>query len=115
MASWTTTSLPLRPLNVTRSVEGIVEQLTSFADTFNALADKLRELTKFDTETNTVSILYPLNHAYWGIIDNLSGQNLIDYSVHATVKPTDKLTATLERQAEAFDRLVAAIEKLAVK
>lgn len=36
--------------------------------------------------------LYPLGHAYWGIIDQFSGQNLIDYSVQASVKPTKKLT-----------------------
>lgn len=48
---------------------------------------------RFDGEVNTFSVLYPLGHAYWGILDNLSGQNLINYSVQGQVKPTDKLTA----------------------
>ena len=47
---------------------------------------------RFDGEVNTFSVLYPLGHAYWGILDNLSGQNLINYSVQGQVKPTDKLT-----------------------
>ena len=34
---------------------------------------------------------YPLGHAYWGIIDNLSGQNLLDYSLQGSVNPTKKL------------------------
>ncbi len=45
-----------------------------------------------DGTSNTVSTLYPLGHAYWGMIDNFSGQNLIDYSAQVTLKPTDKLT-----------------------
>jgi hypothetical protein len=39
-----------------------------------------------------VHILYPLGHAYWGLIDNFSGQNLVDYGIKATVKPHKKLT-----------------------
>ncbi|WP_197439563.1 alginate export family protein [Calycomorphotria hydatis] len=45
-----------------------------------------------DGTTNTVDTLYPLGHKYWGIIDNFNGQNLIDYSVVASVKPHKKLT-----------------------
>jgi hypothetical protein len=45
-----------------------------------------------DGDNNTVSTLYPLGHAYWGIIDNLDGQNLHDYSLQGSVKPTSKLT-----------------------
>jgi hypothetical protein len=45
-----------------------------------------------DNEDNTFCVLFPLGHAYWGILDNLAGQNLIDYSVQAAVKPTAKLT-----------------------
>ena len=41
---------------------------------------------------NTYNMLYPLNHAYWGQIDNLGGQNLLDYGVQATVKPAEKLS-----------------------
>lgn len=48
--------------------------------------------TPGDGENNNFSTLYPLGHAYWGIIDNLNGSNLFDYSVQSTVKPTDKLT-----------------------
>ena len=45
-----------------------------------------------DGDLNTVYTLYPLGHAYWGLIDNFSGQNLLDYGVSATVKPHDKFT-----------------------
>ncbi len=45
-----------------------------------------------DGTINTVSTLFPLGHAYWGLIDNFSGQNLVDYSVQASVKPHEKLT-----------------------
>ncbi|MFM9965165.1 MAG: alginate export family protein [Planctomycetaceae bacterium] len=45
-----------------------------------------------DGTNSTYDVLVPLNHAYWGIIDNLSGQNLNDYAVQATIKPHAKLT-----------------------
>ncbi len=44
-----------------------------------------------DGTINTVTTLYPLGHAYWGIIDNFNGANLLDYSVQASVKPMEKL------------------------
>ena len=44
-----------------------------------------------DNENNTFQQLFPLGHAYWGIIDNLSGQNLQDFSVQTAVQPTKKL------------------------
>jgi hypothetical protein len=40
---------------------------------------------------HTFSTLYPLGHAYWGMIDNFNGSNLIDYSLQLDVKPVDKL------------------------
>lgn len=45
-----------------------------------------------DGENNNFNTLFPLGHAHWGIIDNLNGSNLLDYSLQASVKPTDKLT-----------------------
>ena len=48
-----------------------------------------------DDENNTLSTLFPLGHAYWGLIDNFSGQNLQDFSVQGTVKPTKKTTLLL--------------------
>ncbi len=45
-----------------------------------------------DGDNNTVSTLFPLGHAHWGIIDNLNGQNLLDYSLQGSVKPSSKLT-----------------------
>ncbi|QDU36994.1 hypothetical protein Mal4_12970 [Maioricimonas rarisocia] len=45
-----------------------------------------------DGDINTLTTLYPLGHAYWGLIDNFNGANLIDYSVQVSVKPTKKLT-----------------------
>lgn len=45
-----------------------------------------------DGHYGTFSTLFPLGHAHWGQIDNFSGQNLLDYSLQATVKPTTKLT-----------------------
>lgn len=45
-----------------------------------------------DGRNNTVFTQFPLGHAYWGLIDQFSGQNLVDYSIQASVKPTKKLT-----------------------
>ncbi len=45
-----------------------------------------------DGKINTVDTLYPLAHAYWGLIDNVSGQNLVDYGIKATVNPLEKVT-----------------------
>ena len=45
-----------------------------------------------DDEINTIYTNYPLGHAYWGLADNFSGQNLIDYAIVTSVKPTKKLT-----------------------
>ncbi|MBC7820245.1 MAG: alginate export family protein [Planctomycetaceae bacterium] len=45
-----------------------------------------------DGKNTTYDVLVPLNHAYWGIIDNLAGQNLNDIAVQATIKPHKKLT-----------------------
>lgn len=45
-----------------------------------------------DGQINTFFSLYPLGHAYWGLIDNFSGQNLIDYAITGSVKPCDNLT-----------------------
>ncbi len=47
-----------------------------------------------DGQNNTFYTMFPLGHAYWGISDNLSGQNLLDYSMQVDVKPTKKLGAT---------------------
>lgn len=43
-------------------------------------------------KNTTVNTLFPLGHAYWGMIDNFNGQNLVDYSVQFAVNPTKKLT-----------------------
>ena len=45
-----------------------------------------------DNKINTVNTLYPLGHAYWGLIDNFNGANLLDFCAQASVKPADKLT-----------------------
>ena len=45
-----------------------------------------------DDTIGTVNTLFPLGHAYWGLIDNFNGANLVDYSVQFSVKPTKKLT-----------------------
>lgn len=43
---------------------------------------------------NTFDVLFPLNHAYWAISDNLSGQNLYDYALQVDLKPTKKTALT---------------------
>lgn len=45
-----------------------------------------------DGKNTTYDVLVPLNHAYWGIIDNFAGQNLNDIGLQATIKPHAKLT-----------------------
>ncbi len=47
-----------------------------------------------DGENHTFSTLYPNDHKYWGLIDNLNGQNLIDYGLKTAVRPTEKLSIT---------------------
>jgi hypothetical protein len=58
---------------------------------------------------NTFHTLYPLGHAYWGQIDNLAGQNLLDYGVQAGLKPHEKFTLVSQwhyfDQAQATDRI----------
>lgn len=44
-------------LNVTRSTDSLVESLGKFAESFNDMIDMIRELTKFDTETNERGLL----------------------------------------------------------
>jgi len=48
-----------------------------------------------DGQINTFFSLYPLGHAYWGIIDNFSGQNLIDFGVSTSIKPNDRLDLSM--------------------
>ncbi|MDA0589060.1 MAG: alginate export family protein [Planctomycetota bacterium] len=55
-----------------------------------------------DGKYGTNSTLFPLGHAYWGIIDNLSGQNLLDYSLQASIKPCEK--TTLSAAGHLFDK-----------
>ena len=49
-----------------------------------------------DGDQTTFYTLFPLGHAYWGILDNLSGQNLLDYAVRGSLKPHRKLTLTVD-------------------
>ncbi|MGB4711386.1 MAG: alginate export family protein [Fuerstiella sp.] len=55
-----------------------------------------------DGQDNTVSTLYPLGHSYWGLIDNLNGQNLIDYGLRGGFKPTERLS--FSTTVHCFDR-----------
>lgn len=62
-----------------------------------------------DGTNNTVSTLFPLGHAHWGIIENLNGQNMVDYSLQGSVKPSSKLTVAsafhLFEKAEESDQI----------
>ncbi|MDB5320522.1 MAG: Flagellar hook-associated protein FliD [Phycisphaerales bacterium] len=44
-------------LGVTRSVDGVVDQFKKFADDFNGLVDKIKDLTKFDPATKEQGLL----------------------------------------------------------
>ena len=44
-------------LSVARNVDNVTAEIKKFTDGFNELADKLKELTKYDTETNTRGLL----------------------------------------------------------
>ncbi len=44
-----------------------------------------------DNKNNTFVPYFPLGHAYWGLIDNLGGPNLLDYSVQASIQPHKKV------------------------
>ncbi|MCA9065982.1 MAG: alginate export family protein [Planctomycetaceae bacterium] len=60
-------------------------------------------------DINTFYTMYPLGHAYWGQIDNLSGQNLLNYGVQASVKPHQKVDLVTQwhyfELAQASDRI----------
>jgi hypothetical protein len=45
-----------------------------------------------DGTINTWHLLYPDSHTYWGQIDNLSGSNLSDLGVQATITPWSQVT-----------------------
>jgi flagellar hook-associated protein 2 len=44
-------------LNVTRSDDNVVKEIQGFTDTFNDMADKIADLTKWDSDTNTGGLL----------------------------------------------------------
>jgi flagellar hook-associated protein 2 len=44
-------------VNVSQNVDNVVTELKKFADNFNGLVDKLNELTKFDSDTNSKGLL----------------------------------------------------------
>jgi hypothetical protein len=46
------------------------------------------------TDNRTFFTYYPTNHGYWGILDNLAGQNLIDLSPQWAFNPSRKLNVT---------------------
>lgn len=46
-------------------------------------------------DNNTFYTMYPLGHAYWGLIDNFSGQNMHDIGLTASLKPHKKLALAL--------------------
>ena len=48
--------------------------------------------TPGDGENNTVNTLFPLGHAYWGLIDNLNGSNLLDYSPQVVLHPSGRIS-----------------------
>lgn len=47
-------------------------------------------------DINTFYTLYPLGHAWWGQIDNFSGQNLIDACVRVGASPHEKLNVDFQ-------------------
>ncbi len=60
-------------------------------------------------DVNTFTTMYPLGHAFWGQIDNFSGQNLLDYGVQGSLKPHEKLSVVTQwhyfELAESSDRI----------
>jgi flagellar hook-associated protein 2 len=44
-------------LNVTRNIDNLVEKVTKFTEDFNGIVDKIKELTKFDPDTNEKGLL----------------------------------------------------------
>src|SRR5439155_7937119 len=44
-------------LSVTRTPDQVVDQVKQFVQGFNDMADKIADLTKFDTDTNTPGLL----------------------------------------------------------
>jgi flagellar hook-associated protein 2 len=44
-------------LNVTRTADNVVTEIQGFTDSFNGMVDKMNDLTKFDTDTDTGGLL----------------------------------------------------------
>ena len=67
-------------LSVARNVDNVVEEVKKFTEGFNELATKLKELTKYDTETNTRGLL----------LGELTAQQVEGeiYAILSTVNPT---------------------------
>lgn len=66
-----------------------------------------------DGTNRNFNTLFPFGHAYWGILDNLNGSNLLNYSLQATVKPTDKLTFNTQLHWFAKDKAASPIFNVA--
>jgi hypothetical protein len=47
-------------------------------------------------DIHTFFTMYPLGHAYWGQIDNFSGENLLDYGAQFSLKPHNKLNVVTQ-------------------
>jgi hypothetical protein len=45
-----------------------------------------------NSENNTFNQLFPLGHAYLGLIDNMGRQNISDLNIKLVTKPTEKLS-----------------------
>ncbi len=45
-----------------------------------------------DGTNNTFNTHFPLGHRHWGLIDNVTGQNLVELGLRVTVKPAERLT-----------------------
>ncbi len=67
-------------LNVSRNIDNVVSEVKKFADGFNEMTEKIKELTKFDTATNTRGLLL-------GDATAQSVQSEL-YAILTTVNPT---------------------------
>lgn len=108
-------------LNITNSIDSVVEEVKKFTENFNELNVKLEELTKFDTETNERGLLLGDNTAQQ-LQSNLfsmlnrslptGGQYRVLADVGLRVGPNSELTFDEDKFRAAYSTDPSAVETL---
>jgi flagellar hook-associated protein 2 len=108
-------------LNVTRNIDNVVEEVGKFVQNFNDMVDKIKDLTKFDTDTNTRGLLLgevavqTVQTQMYAMLSTVNGnagryRTLGDVGIH--VGDGAKVTFDEDKFREAYGTDSDAVEKL---